>query len=194
MRQTGSLVSENTLAAIRQASIRRNTQRTSLNPGPLPISDRGYAEFPRRRPLSNIINKLYTTSSVYVIQATMLAREEIELAFVAAGWEIAGRSPSHLVTGCASGLPLSIRAYGPCIDGSDEPIFELVDRLLELTYWVGEVPTPRAASALIRKHAAMRHSARSIVTLKSSLWRSIASISPSNSPIRTMPFQNPTSP
>ena len=91
-------------------------------------------------------------SSVYVIQATMLPREEIELAFVAAGWQIAGRSSPQLITGCADGLPLSIRAYEPCIDGSDEPLFEVVDRLLELTYWVGEVPTPHVALALIRKH------------------------------------------
>jgi len=32
-----------------------------------------------------------------------------------------------------------------------------------------------------------------MVTLKSSLWRSIASISPSNSPIRTMPLKNAAS-
>jgi hypothetical protein len=37
---------------------------------------------------------------------------------------------------------------------------------------------------------AMRHLARSIVTLKSPLWRSIASISLSNSPICTMPLKN----
>jgi len=79
----------------------------------------------------------------------MLAREEIELAFVTAGWEIAGRSSPHLVAGYAGGVPLSIRAYGPSIGGSDEPIFELVDRLLGLTYWVGEVPAPRVASTLI---------------------------------------------
>jgi DUF218 domain len=36
---------------------------------------------------------------------------------------------------------------------------------------------------------AIRHSARSIVTSKSSLWPSIASSSPSNSPIRTMPLK-----
>jgi hypothetical protein len=34
------------------------------------------------------------------------------------------------------------------------------------------------------------HSARSIVTLKSPPWRSIASIPPSNSPMRTMPLKN----
>jgi hypothetical protein len=82
----------------------------------------------------------------------MLAREEIELAFVAAGWEIAGRSSPHLVAANAGGVPVSIRAYGPSITGSDEPLFELIYRLLELTYWVREVPTPRAASALIREH------------------------------------------
>ena|SRR5215216_4401414 len=82
----------------------------------------------------------------------MLAREEIELAFVVAGWEIARRSSPHLVTGYTDGPPLSIRVYAPSIGGSDEPLFELVDRLLDLTYWVGEVPTPRVALALIHKH------------------------------------------
>ncbi len=82
----------------------------------------------------------------------MMAREEIELAFVVAGWEVARCSSPHLVVANAGGLPLSIRAYGPFIDGSDEPVFELVDRLLELTYWVREVPTPRVAMSLIREH------------------------------------------
>ena len=109
-------------------------------------------QLPRRQLLGSLTNTPYTTSSVYVIQATMLAREEIELAFVAAGWEIAGRSSPHLVAANAGGVPVSIRAYGPSITGSDEPLFELIDRLLELTYWVREVPTPRAASALIREH------------------------------------------
>jgi hypothetical protein len=82
----------------------------------------------------------------------MMTREEIELAFVAAGWEVAGRSSPHLVAGNAGGAPLSIRTHGPFTGGSDEPFFELVDRLLEPAYWVREVPTPRVASALIRKH------------------------------------------
>jgi hypothetical protein len=82
----------------------------------------------------------------------MKAREEIELAFVAAGWEVAGRSSPHLVAANAGGAPLSIRAYGPFVAVSDEQAFELIDRLLELTYWVREVPTPRVAMALIREH------------------------------------------
>lgn len=84
----------------------------------------------------------------------MLARAEIELAFVTAGWEIGGHSSPHLVAGNAGGLPLSIRAYcdGPSIGGSYEPVFELVDRLLGLTYWVHEVPPPRVASVLVHEH------------------------------------------
>ena len=82
----------------------------------------------------------------------MTAREEIELAFVAAGWEVAGCSSPHLVVANASGVPLSIRAYGPFDGGSNEQSFELIDRLLELTYWVREVPTPRVALAFIREH------------------------------------------
>ena len=82
----------------------------------------------------------------------MIAREEIELAFVAAGWELAGHSSSHLVTANAGGSPLSIRAYGPFVSVSYEQAFELIDRLLELTYWVRLVPTPRIAWALIHEY------------------------------------------
>jgi hypothetical protein len=82
----------------------------------------------------------------------MMAREEVELAFVAAGWEVARCSSPHQVVANAGGVPLSIRAYGPVVVDSDESVFELVDRLLELTYWVREVPTPRVATALIREH------------------------------------------
>ena len=82
----------------------------------------------------------------------MRAREQIELTLIAAGWELVGHSSPHLVAANAGGVPLSIRAYGPFIDSSDEQVFELIDRLLELTYWVREVPTPRVASALIREY------------------------------------------
>jgi hypothetical protein len=46
------------------------------------------------------------------------------------------------------------------------------------------------AEVRLQTMPAMRYSARSIVTLKSPLWRSIASISLSNSPMRTMPLKN----
>jgi hypothetical protein len=82
----------------------------------------------------------------------MRAREEIELAFVAAGWEVAGRSLPHLVTANAGGAPLSIRAYEPFVGVSDGQAFELIDRLLELTYWVRKVPTPRIARVLIYEY------------------------------------------
>ena len=65
-----------------------------------------------------------------VTRATMRAREEIELAFVAAGWEVvAGRSSPHLVAANAGGAPLSIRAYGPFVGVSDGQAFEIIDRL-----------------------------------------------------------------
>ena len=81
----------------------------------------------------------------------MMAREEIEIAFVAAGWEVAGRSSPHLVAANAGGAPLSIQAYGPFVGVSDEQAFEIINRLLELTYWVREVPTPRVAWALVHE-------------------------------------------
>ena len=87
-----------------------------------------------------------------VTQVAMMAREEIELAFVAAGWEVAGRSSPHLVAANAGGAPLSIRAYGPFVAVSDGQAFELIDRLLELTYWVRVVPTPRVAWVLIHEY------------------------------------------
>jgi hypothetical protein len=48
----------------------------------------------------------------------------------------------------------------------------------------------RTRTADLLMMPATRHSARSIVTLKSSLWRLIASISLSNWPMRTMPLKN----
>ena len=77
----------------------------------------------------------------------LLTREEIERAFVGAGWEIAESSP-HLVVGNAGYL--SILAYGS-MTGTDEPFFELVDREHGRTYWVWVVPTPRVAAGLIDK-------------------------------------------
>jgi hypothetical protein len=44
--------------------------------------------------------------------------------------------------------------------------------------------------ARLQTMPAVRYCARSIVTLKSSLWRSSASRSPSNSPMCTMPLKN----
>jgi hypothetical protein len=51
-------------------------------------------------------------------------------------------------------------------------------------------PLDGAAGVVGLPHRGVGYSARSIVTLKSPPWRSIASISPSNSPIRTMPLKN----
>ncbi len=77
-----------------------------------------------------------------------LTREEIERAFVRAGWKIAESSP-HLVAGNADNL--SILAYGS-MTKIDEPFFELVDRKRVRTYWVRVVPPPRVAAVLIDKH------------------------------------------
>ncbi len=76
--------------------------------------------------------------------------EEVERAFVGAGWRIAESSP-HLIVGGAGELPLSILAYGSMV-GTEDPAFELVDREQVRTYWVRVVPTPRVARVLIDKH------------------------------------------
>ena len=80
---------------------------------------------------------------------TMVTREEIELSFVSAGWEIADLSSQHLLVGHSGDL--SILAYGSAI-ATDDPEFELVDRRWASTYWVRVVPTPRQASLLLEEH------------------------------------------
>jgi hypothetical protein len=77
-----------------------------------------------------------------------VTREEVERAFVDAGWQV-GRDffeSSMSVVGLRSGL--MIIAYESELK-SENPLFELVDFERCLTYWVREVPTPDTAAKLL---------------------------------------------
>jgi hypothetical protein len=76
-------------------------------------------------------------------------REEIERAFVEAGWHIDGGFSDRLIIGY-DGNGLSILAYEQA-GGTDEPIFfELIDHERDVTYGVQEIPPPPASRTVTR--------------------------------------------
>ena len=80
-----------------------------------------------------------------------MTSEEIEQGFASAGWEIDDGFSGHLVIGY-SGDNLSILFYRKMWRADDEPVFELLDHLRNVTYWVREIPTPRQAGELLEEH------------------------------------------
>ena len=75
--------------------------------------------------------------------------EEIARGFLGAGWEVVAPSWPHLIVGNAS--ELSILAYRSLAE-TDDPVFELLDRRRNVTYWVRVIPTPRLAKVLLEEH------------------------------------------
>ena len=76
--------------------------------------------------------------------------EEIEQGFAEVGWEIDNGFSGHLVIGY-SGDNLSILFY-PEMRRAEDPVFEVLDHVRNLTYWVREIPAPRQAKALLEEH------------------------------------------
>lgn len=76
--------------------------------------------------------------------------QEVKECLANTGWEIDDGFSGYLTIGC-SGNHLSVvsRQEAPDVD---EPIFELLDHLNNLSYWVKEIPTPRRAQELLKKY------------------------------------------
>jgi hypothetical protein len=82
--------------------------------------------------------------------AAAITSEEIEQGFASAGWEIDDGFSGHLVIG-SSGDNLSILFYRE-MRRADDPVFEILDHVRNVTYWVREIPTPRQAGELLEEH------------------------------------------
>jgi len=78
-----------------------------------------------------------------------MTREEIEQAFLGAGWQLDGGFAEHLIVGYDNDR-LSILAHSWAWE-TDDPFFELCDHRGEedITYWVREIPTPQRAAHLL---------------------------------------------
>ena len=78
--------------------------------------------------------------------------EEMAQKLRSAGWNIDDSFAGYLVIGY-SGYHLAILPYdrGVGKEGND-PHFEILDHLRNITYWVREIPTPQQASQLLREH------------------------------------------
>jgi hypothetical protein len=79
-----------------------------------------------------------------------MKREEIEQRFLDAGWELDGSFEDYLLIG-HDGERISLLAHREHW-GTDDPLFEILDREQMTTYWVNEVPTSQQATHLLRKH------------------------------------------
>jgi hypothetical protein len=82
-------------------------------------------------------------------KVVMVTQEEIEQAFVVAGWELDGSFFEHLIIGEAGDLSVLAPRW---TWGAEDPVFELCDGEREVTYWVREIPTPPQAAALLDEH------------------------------------------
>jgi hypothetical protein len=79
--------------------------------------------------------------------------KEVERRFADAGWAIDNGFSGHLVIGY-SGDTLSLMARREEVFESpaEKPLFEIIDHMRDLTYWVSEIPTPRQAQELLEEH------------------------------------------
>jgi hypothetical protein len=78
-------------------------------------------------------------------------KEEIKQSFTNAGWQIDDGFSEYLVIGC-SGDTLSIVNHREGIQSADGvQLFELLDHVRDVTYWVGEIPNPQQAANLLEE-------------------------------------------
>jgi hypothetical protein len=79
--------------------------------------------------------------------------KEVERSFADAGWDIDNGFSGHLVIGY-SGDALSLIAGREEVfeSAAAKPLFEIIDHVRNLTYWVSEIPTPQQAQELLHEH------------------------------------------
>lgn len=80
-----------------------------------------------------------------------VAMEEIEQRLTSAGWNIDHSFSGYLVIGY-SGYNLSILPHRGVGKDDNDPHFEILDHLRNITYWVRAIPTPQQAAELLREH------------------------------------------
>jgi hypothetical protein len=80
----------------------------------------------------------------------MPPKDDIEQRFANAGWDIDDGFSGYLVIGCSADS-VSIVAHQESNE-SDEPLFELLDHVRDVTYWVREVPSPEQARTLLGEY------------------------------------------
>ena len=76
-------------------------------------------------------------------------QEQVERGFTEAGWELDGSFYKHLIIGFVDDL--SIIAYRQTWE-TEDPKFQLCDHENDLSYWVGDIPTPELAAELLEAH------------------------------------------
>jgi hypothetical protein len=81
-----------------------------------------------------------------------VSREEIENSFARAGWHLDGGFAHNLAIGYTDdGLSILARKDAWQTDDEKHHVFELIDHERDLTYAVGEIPTPEQAREMLRE-------------------------------------------
>jgi hypothetical protein len=80
----------------------------------------------------------------------MAPKDEIEQRFANAGWDIDDGFSGYLVIGYSNDA-VSIVAHQQSNE-TDEALFEVLDHVHDVSYWVAEVPSPEQARTLLGKY------------------------------------------
>jgi hypothetical protein len=78
-----------------------------------------------------------------------VTQQEIEQAFIDAGWELDGSFSDYLLVGEDDNLSILVPQW---VWEIDDPVYELCDGERETTYWVQKIPTPQQAAMLLEEH------------------------------------------
>jgi hypothetical protein len=95
-----------------------------------------------------------------------VTQQEIEQAFVDAGWELDGSFSDYLLVGEDGDLSILVPQWAWEID---DPLYELCDGEREITYWVREIR--RLSKPQCSSRSTVDHPRRSEVSLQARRWR-----------------------
>ena len=76
-------------------------------------------------------------------------RKTLEQELASTGWKVDGSFCEHLAIGNAEDLSVIVPGW---VERGEDPVYELYDVERDVSYWVDEVPTPKQAAELLRKH------------------------------------------
>jgi hypothetical protein len=79
--------------------------------------------------------------------------KDVERRFANAGWDIDDGFSGHLVIGYSSDTLSIIAARKEVFESAAaKPLFEIIDHIRNVTYWVSEIPSPQQAQELLHEH------------------------------------------
>jgi hypothetical protein len=87
-----------------------------------------------------------------VLMAAGMTKQQIKQRFANAGWQIDDGFSEYLLIGCSSDTLSIVNHRGVVQNPEGDQLFEILDHIRNVTYWVREVPTPHQAAMLLEEH------------------------------------------